>query len=379
VYLRRSAVALFAGVLVGAIGSAVGAHAATVACSKSSTRGLVLISARTGAVDCSFPDVRGTVNAVLADGHGGWFVGGSFAGVGNVAAPTLVHLESDGSLDRAWHASLPAAPQVGTGYPTAAALARFGATLYAGGSFGVEALDAATGRRLWLTAVSGKPGVLALAASGQHVYVGGDFSSVDGKPRRSLAMLDPHTGHPPAWHAPSLGGSPTTVAALALAGSRLYIGGSTITSVGGRARPGLASVDARTGSPTSWVPGNVNGGRGVGDVETILITHGQVLTAGHDGFGITDARIGTVEKWMYGVHGVGAKFAVSGNTVYLGGNIRNSFDAVAGKRRNNLAAFDLATGQFSTWAPKINRYVGVDAMAASSNQVLVAGFFSKTL
>ncbi len=105
---------MFAALLVGAIAGAVGAHSATAACSKNSWRSLVLISAQTGAVDRSFPDVNGNVNVVLADGRGGWFVGGGFGCVGKVAVPGLVHLHSDGTLDTAWQAALPRTEAIGT-------------------------------------------------------------------------------------------------------------------------------------------------------------------------------------------------------------------------------------------------------------------------
>ena len=115
------------------------------------------------------------------------------------------------------------------------------------------------------------------------------------------------------------------------------------------------------------------------DVETIVVAHPQLLTAGHDGFGAIDATTGKIETWMYRIHGSGYRFATYGDIAYLGGNIRNGFDAVAGKKRNNLAAIDLTTNRFTSWAPKIDRYVAVASMGASRGQVLIAGSFSKTL
>src|SRR6185436_18628316 len=40
----------------------------------------------------------GTVYSVVADGDGGWFVGGNFSKVGGVAHEGLVHLLSDGTV-----------------------------------------------------------------------------------------------------------------------------------------------------------------------------------------------------------------------------------------------------------------------------------------
>jgi hypothetical protein len=60
-------------------------------------RHLVLVDARTGAVDKSFPDL--VVSALVADGHGGWFASGVNGGA-------LVHLNAAARADSHWHAQL---------------------------------------------------------------------------------------------------------------------------------------------------------------------------------------------------------------------------------------------------------------------------------
>ena len=75
-----------------------------------------------------------------------------------------------------------------------------------------------------------------------------------------------------------------------------------------------------------------------------------------------------------GLHG--RHFAASGSIVYLAGDIRNTFTKVAGMPRNNLAAVNVVTHRVTSWAPKVNRYVGVVALAVSGNEVLVAGDFA---
>lgn len=343
----------------------------------------MLISAQTGAVDRSFPDVDDNVNVVLADGHGGWFAAGTFGCVGTVHVPGLVHLLGDGTLDRGWHAALPVDRQYPSGHPPAVTLALTGTTLVAGGSFGVEALAAATGARLWLAKGNGLNGVMSVAASTRAVYAGGDFTTIDGALRPSLAALDLRTGKLLDWHAATLRGYSRTpmVDAVALSGLRLYIGGNDITSIGGSKRPGFAALDARSGRLTSWVPATAPGlvrGAGVGDVETILVAGGEVFSAGHDGFGVTSARTGALEAWASGIHGVGYRFGAFGTTAYIGGGGRNGFDSVSGQSRNNLAAIDLASGQLTGWAPDIDRYVGVSSIAATRDEVLVGGGSYKT-
>jgi hypothetical protein len=376
---RGSAVAVLLAVLVSASGGAVAAPAANAACPRDPYTSLALTSAATGAVVRSYPDVSG-VSAIVADGRGGWFVSGGFTCVGHYRRPGVVRLDHAGAIDRSWHAALP------PGRPPVSVLVRSGSTLYAAGGFGVEALDAATGTRRWVARVAGglAPGVSSLAANNGAVYVGGGFKAIDQVLHPSLAALDPRTGRLLAWNQPALGGPEAIpiVDALWLAGPHLYLGGNTIATVDGQRRPGFAAIDAATGRVTAWKPGTapgLNPGFGVGDVETILVARGVAFSAGHDGFGIVSARTGAISPWMDRVHGEATRFAVSGSTVYLGGNIRNSFSAVGPFARSNLAAIDLATGRVTPWAPKPDVYVAVTALAPSGNEVLVGGGFSKTL
>jgi PQQ-like domain len=375
---RVRAIAVLLAVVVGG-GPAVAATSATAACAPEPFTTLVLTSAATGAIVRSYPDVSG-VSAIAADGRGGWFVSGAFTCDGRYRRPGLMRLDHAGSIDPSWHAELP------KGHPPVSLLVRSGPTLYAAGGFGVEALDAATGARRWVARVAGglAPGVGALAATSGAVYVGGGFKAIDQVLHPSLAALDPRTGKLLAWNQPVLG-SPDPIPivdALWLVGPRLYLGGNTITTVDGQRRPGFAAVDTATGRVSDWVPGTAPGlvaGAGVGDVETILVAHGVVFSAGHDGFGIVSARTGAISPWLKRVHGEAVRFAAAGSTVYLGGNVRNSFSAVGAHARHNLAAIDLATGRVTPWAPDVNVYVVVAALAPSGNEVLVGGSFSKTL
>jgi hypothetical protein len=352
----------------------------TPACNRVQPRQLALVSVPAGRVDCGFPDVRGgNVETVITDGRGGWFVGGSFDGVGKATVPNLLHLHRDGTLDTGWHTTLPADRTWHTGYPPVGSLTLVGRSLYAGGPFGVEAIDAATGKRRWLVRADGRDGVESVAATPNRVFVGGDFTRLSGTRHPWFATLDARTGAVVRWPI-SIGGTFPAPSALAVAGTRLYLGGNGITTVDGRKRPGLAAVDLQTARVLPWVPGTAPGfvpGAGVGDVETIVVVSAHVFTAGHDGFGITNARTGRNENKRYGAFGY--RFADSGATAYLAGDCRNSFTEIQAQPRNNLASIDLKTGRVTAWAPDIATYTCVTALAATPSQVLVAGGFSKTL
>jgi hypothetical protein len=152
----------------------------------------------------------------------------------------------------------------------------------------------------------------------------------------------------------------------------LYVGG-VFSTIGGRRRANLAALDARAGRVAAWKPAPA------GDVATIFVHRGEVLTAGHDGFDVTSAANGRVVRWMHELKGVASAFGTRGPIVYLGGDARNGFTAVAGRPRNNLAAINLVTHRFTPWAPNLARYVTVGKIVPSGGAVLVSGSFTTSL
>lgn len=193
-----------------------------------------------------------------------------------------------------------------------------------------------------------------------------------------MAALDARTGRLLDWQAP-LGGSSDgarlSVHALELGGSRLYVGGN-FTSVGGRERSGFAAFDADSGALLPWKR-HFGGGSG-----EILATHGQVITGGPESswhFDAASARTGRRLAWTSRLRGTATEFAVAGAILYLGGGPREGFGTVAGRPRRNLAAFDLSTGRFTSWAPRLAVDVTVNDIIPSGDQVLVIGWFTNTV
>jgi hypothetical protein len=196
-----------------------------------------------GTPDSSWnPSADGDVLA-LATSASDVYLGGSFTQVGSQSHARLakVSLAGDGTGDAAW---VPGADGI------VRALALSGSSeLFAGGDFtqvnaephGHVAKLAATGAGAPVTAwnPAASNNVFALAVAGSDVYAGGPFTTIGGSSRNGLARLSSRgTGAADAIWNPNANGS---VEALAVsgAGTRLAAGGD-FNTIGGAARQSLA-------------------------------------------------------------------------------------------------------------------------------------------
>ena len=115
----------------------------------------------------------------------------------------------------------------------------------------LAAFDASTGALLSFDhSLSAKAFVMVPSADGSTLYIGGDFSTIDGVSRPKLAAFDTATGNLTSW-APRVTGA---VRGMALSGSTVYVGGS-FSAINGLARKNLGAVSATgAGTPLAWAP-----------------------------------------------------------------------------------------------------------------------------
>lgn len=206
-------------------------------------------------------------------------------------------------------------------------------------------------------------------------YVGGTFTAVGGLPRNMLAQID-SDGNVTSWN-PGVGGVWSAVYALAVSGNTLYVGGLFL-SIGGQSRNYLAAIN-RDGSVSDWNPAPNNTVRA-------LAVDGATVYIG----GLFDVIAGTQRKNLAAVGFDGAlaawnptvrtapltnaavySLAVSGNTVYVGGDFRSVGDVT----RDGLAAIrtdDQAT--LLDWNPNPDGTVAT--LAVNGGAVYVGGAFS---
>jgi hypothetical protein len=106
--------------------------------------------------------------------------------------------------------------------------------------------------------------VLGFAASGDRVYLYGQFTAVNGVARRGLAAVDRASGALLPWD-PAPQGRVTAAAADA---TRVWVAGD-FQAIGGQRRRGLAELDASTAQATAWNPDAPSGFRASGGLQFI--------------------------------------------------------------------------------------------------------------
>jgi hypothetical protein len=133
---------------------------------------------------------------------------------------------------------------------------------------------------------------------GSRVYVGGDFTTVDGQSRGHLAAFDTATGGLVPGFAPS---TSSTVMTIAATNTTVYVGGD-FTSAGGQSRSRLAAFNPATGALLPWNPVANNAVRAMvmAPDQTRLVVGGQFTTlngASRIGIGAVDPTAGANASW----------------------------------------------------------------------------------
>jgi hypothetical protein len=352
------------------------------------TGGGAATDASNGQVIAGTPAIAGSVSAAVADGSGGFYIGGSFNRVGGVARNNIAHILGDGSVDPSFD------PNADNGVK---ALSLYGTTLYVGGNFSgtnsiggadrnrIAALDATTGAATSWDPNAGfcacEVAALAVSGDGTTVYAGGLFNSIGGQTRHNIAALDATTGNATSFD-PDANGA---VRALAVSGSTIFAGGNFngAGSIGGVDRSHIAALKAANGTATTWDPN-------ADSFVDALAVYGSTVYAG-GGFsnigGAARNRIAALDattdtnnatSWDPNANADVKALAVSsdGSTVYAAGVFGEIFgpNSIGGADRNRLAALDASTGGATSWDP--NASDQAFAVAVGGSTVYAGGNFS---
>ncbi len=213
--------------------------------------------------------------------------------------------------------------------------------------------------------------VYSIAQGGDRIYVAGKFRSLrrcptgvtcpGGTIATNVGALDAATGAGIKTFKVTVGGDGATVYALAVANGKLYIGGQ-FTSVNGEPRMNLAAVDATTGAlDTTFAP--QVGADATDYVRGLLSQNGMVYVAGT--FGTINGAVrqhlaafnpnGSLNgAWRPRTSGVARAFTstCAGDQIVIGGSFtRGAGTGTAMQDRKTLMIVDAATGALDPWTP----------------------------
>jgi hypothetical protein len=325
-----------------------------------STGSGVSLDAVTGARPASFPEVNGPVYVTVADGAGGWYIGGDFTRVGDKSRHNAARIMADGTVGP-WN------PNVDLAVRAIVLSRQPGVNLaWIGGDFtivnnaptpraarGLAATNLFGGEAVWGLPGSSGGSVLALtlSADGSRLIAGGDFSAFGGTARSRLAAVDPGSGAVDPGFNP---GADAAVRALVTApDGRIFTGGD-FTRLAGRAQSRLGALAGASGAADlTWqvgADGRVNA--------LALSADGARLYAGGDFnsaggaahrrlAAVTTAGSGAVDSaWDPPSDTSIRALALSpdGARLYAGGGDDNEDPNLTGAPRRLLVAIDAATG-----------------------------------
>ncbi|MDF1653713.1 MAG: hypothetical protein P1U34_01260 [Coxiellaceae bacterium] len=131
------------------------------------------------------PIFNGSVLAAIADGSGGFYVGGSFTGVNATGIPYLAHINQRGVIDSHFKPAIDAPVRH---------LAKVATRLYVSTDHRVYEVDLLSGEVLPAFSVRVDHLIYDMQAGPQGVYIGGNFKHVNGIAWANFAKVSRNTG-----------------------------------------------------------------------------------------------------------------------------------------------------------------------------------------
>jgi hypothetical protein len=229
------------------------------------------------------PAPNGEVRSVRLTATGGILVAGNYTAIGGVAR-NRVALVDAGGVTQAWNPNASDFTYTAVPSSTGASVMVGGAFVFVGGVVrqNVAAFDLSTGGAnvtSWSANTDDIVYALAMAPGGTSLYIGGEFTTVNGQPRTRLAKVDTTTG---ATDTAFVANADSQVRHLEVNGGYVYFGG-TVTNINTKFTGRLGRVNATSGTPDqNWtpVPNRKVNGFAFSPDGSLLYVAGQFTTVG---------------------------------------------------------------------------------------------------
>ena len=274
--------------------------------------------------------------------------------------------------------------------------------------------------------LAGDGAPLAVCASANRLYMGGNFSRIGGGYRNGLAALDRQSGSLLPWDPDGTG----NVRSMLLTNDRLYVNGFE-TGLPGNGLTELAVLDLSTGQFNTWAPpisttlagpmavggdtlycalwlGTSNGNTSVvdgviavdrytgdlmgqpititkapsiGEEQTVRVleVHGNQLLIGGRFHGVNgtirtncasvDRQTGAVLPWHRHTNGEVRCISTSGSQRIIAG----VFTSIGGDHRTGVAALDAGTGALLPWSADLDAAAQVKDVVLSGTEIFLSG------
>jgi len=362
---------------------------------------LVFASAANAAVVGSKPiagwQANNTVRVEVVSGNIA-YIGGQFTSVfpaGSTGTTGAVTRNGAAAINLDTGALLPWNPNVAGGAVYAIKVDPNSGNIFLGGAFGtvggathkkIVEVDNNTGAVVstFKPPVPNKA-VRGLNVLGSQLYIGGAFTKLGSNARSFIGRVSDTTGAFDATWTPVVD-SEVHAIAFDTAGTRVVLGGF-FRNLNGASYIGVGAVDTVTGATVPWAYHTM-------DLQTFRPW--QILRFTQDGntlFGSATGNGGSLVSWdmttgnlnwIAGTNGNVVDAGVLNGIVYFGGHFSQYCGLIPGNNfctpiaaRDKLIALDETTGALQSWHPAVNTTLGIEAMAAGDNQLLIGGEFTK--
>jgi hypothetical protein len=262
---------------------------------------------------------------------------------------------------------------------TVRALASDGTRLFVGGAFSqisgvarsrIAALSLTSGAPVAGFSASANSSVFTLRVQGSRLYMGGVFTSVLGAPRNRVAALSRTTGALDSTFAPSFDAEVNAIV-VSPDGARVYVGGD-FSRVNGTDRPYIATVTSSGTLTSQEFQGSIY-------AEVIDL---DISPAGDRIYAALGDLQNQVRAWSTASDRIVWSYVVAGDTQavrFWGGNVYFGFHE--GDRNDStvrMLAADAATGVIvSSYRLPINSFYGVWDIDASADALVLGGEFTR--